>query len=616
MQLTMRGSLLKYSIPNRLIHVITIIWIVLGYVFICFYYDKGNLSLNLFILATIVVILSIPALFILYRSAGHGIIMFSKADLGSITYVLPYLVILPSVVETRIIGHLGIFSIIALISVFITILFSKSSLRTSITGVLTPIIIIIVLYSVYTPSFGNDTWRDAIMATQIIEKSVLRDLTIVHEAYPFPLVSLLYAVYSMVVGLNTLWSSSVMGILYLMLITLWVYVLAKRTAGVYPHIAVLLALTTPLIVVWSVQFIPQVYSLLMMLPLVFLELHPVILVILATALVMGHGGLALWTLTVLLILAFSRRVFNVKTLTFGSLEIKLAIVLMFFALYTMYTALSMVLKGVVINVFEALLAFLGGERVTLVAVTVQRPTSVLGAISLAVLTTLGLVIIIEGKNVMARLLPLISLIGLSVSFMGTIAYPDLDLPRYIGLSSAVVLTILSPQAVRELAKRGHIGAYYALSLLLLAVISFGLAGTLMPENPYTANPHSTLSISGLITYSEAQELENIAFKLCCNNYLVDWRSGEYLSYKYLWIQPSFQGFYNPETQGYFTYAGSYGLLVSSKYLINFNGVLIFRQSSLDMFEAYSPETDTFLKNIVGKISALYMSPQIRIILFR
>jgi hypothetical protein len=111
-------------------------------------------------------------------------------------------------------------------------------------------------------------------------------------------------------------------------------------------------------------------------------------------------------------------------------------------------------------------------------------------------------------------------------------------------------------------------------------------------------------------------LKNIAFELCCNNYLVDWRSGEYLSYKYLWIQPLFQGFYNPETQGYFTYAGSYGLLVSPKYLTNFNGVLIFRQSSLDMLEAYSPETDTFLKNIVDKISALYMSPQIRIILFR
>jgi hypothetical protein len=607
---------MKYrTSSNLLVRLFVMIGIALGYVYISYYHYKGFLAVNLFVLATITAITSAFALLILLRPAGYEM-MLPKIAPGGIIYMVPYIALLSFILEVWFHGRLGILSTIVFISILIMLLVLRPDLHTALTGVLLLVTVIGVLYSVYTPSFGNDTWRDAIMATQIIERSVLRDLTIVHEAYPFPLVSLLYAVYSMVVGLNTLWSSSVMGILYLMLITLWVYVLAKRTAGVYPHIAVLLALTTPLIVVWSVQFIPQVYSLLMMLPLVFLELHPVILVILATALVMGHGGLALWTLTVLLILAFSRRVFNVKALTFGSLEIKLAIVLMFFALYTMYTALSMVLKGAVINVFEALLAFLGGERVTLVAVTVQRPTLVLGVISLAVLTTLGLVLIIEGKNIMTRLLPLTSLIGLGVSFMGAGAYPDLDLPRYIGLASAVVLTILSPQAVRELAKRGHIGAYYALSLLLLAVISFGLAGTLMPGNPYTANPHSTLSISGLITYSEAQELKNIAFKLCCNNYLVDWRSGRYLNYKYLWIQPLFQGFYNPETQGYFTYAGSYGLLVSPKYLTNFNGVLIFRQSSLDMLEAYSPETDTFLKNIVDKISALYMSPQIRIILFR
>jgi hypothetical protein len=138
----------------------------------------------------------------------------------------------------------------------------------------------------------------------------------------------------------------------------------------------------------------------------------------------------------------------------------------------------------------------------------------------------------------------------------------------------------------------------------------------MPENPYTANPYATWSISGLITYNEAQELDNIAFKLCCNNYLVDWRSGSYIGYKYLWIQPLSKGFYNPETQGFFTYAGSYGLLVTPEYLTNFNGVLIFRQSSLNMLEAYSPGTNVFLNNIIDKVSMLYMSSQIRVILFR
>jgi len=591
--------------------------IVSGYIFLSYYYYKGYLSLNQFILASVVVILSIPALFILYRSAGHGITMFSKADLGDFTYVLPYIVFLPSVVEMRIIGHLGIFSIITLISVFIAILFSKSSLRAALTGVLSLFMIISVLYGVYTPSFGADTWRDAIQATQIIERGRLRDLTVIYEAYPFPLVSVLYAVYSMIIGLNTLWSSSFIGIIYLLLLTMWIHISVKNYGSRYSHIAVILAITTPLIVVWSVWFLPQTYSLLVAVPLMFLELHPVVIIIYVSALVMGHGGMASWTFIIIIFLTLINRILRNQTSAVRQLKMKLTVFSIIFILYFSYTTISMILWKSVTNIFEALLKFLSGEKIMIASANIQIPiTSVLGVIPIIVLIVLGLVLMIDDREIMVRLLAFASLTGLGIAYIGYVVLPTLDLPRYLGLGSGVLLTILSPRSLEILLSRGYIGFCYVFSLILLAIISFGFAGTLMPVNPYTANPYSSWSISGLITYSEAQELENIAFELCCNNYLVDWRSGEYLSYKYLWLQPLFQGFYNPETQGYFTYAGSYGLLVSPKYLINFNGVLIFRQSSLDMLEAYSPETDTFLKNIVGKISALYMSPQIRIILFR
>jgi len=128
----MRKSL--YHLFSKFLHVLIMIGIVSGYIFLSYYYYKSYLGNNQFVLATIVVILSISALFILYRSAGHRITMFSKADLGDLTYVLPYLVFLSSVVEMRIFGHLGIFSIIALISVFIAVLFSKSSFRIALTG--------------------------------------------------------------------------------------------------------------------------------------------------------------------------------------------------------------------------------------------------------------------------------------------------------------------------------------------------------------------------------------------------------------------------------------------------------------------------------------------------
>ena len=112
----------------------------------------------------------------------------------------------------------------------------------------------------------------------------------------------------------------------------------------------------------------------------------------------------------------------------------------------------------------------------------------------------------------------------------------------------VVLTILSPQAIKALLKRGRAGAYYALLLVLLAIVSFGFTGALMPGNPYTVHPQTVWSISGLLTYSETRELEKLAPLLCCNSYLADWRVSVYVSYEYPWTQARYRGFYNLETQ--------------------------------------------------------------------
>jgi len=482
--------------------------------------------------------------------------------------------------------------------------------------------IIVTLYGIYTPSFGNDTWRDATQASQIIERGGLRDLTIVHEAYPFPLVSLLYAIYSIVAGSNILWSSTTVGVVYLFLLILWIHVLSNKLNTEYHRVASLLALSTPLVIVWSAWFIPQAYALLMALPLLFLKLHIMIVTILTLALVFGHGGVALWILGIFTILFIFIKMLGAKASahTFlKQLSIKLALFLVTFSVYATYTMILMVLKGAVTNVFEAVMAFLRGERILIATPPIQSQapiTSILGIIPIAILITFGLIRILEDNDILLRLLAFISLAGLAVAYVGAVAFPALDLPRYLGLGSTTLLAILSPQAFESLTRRGKLGAGYAYALLLLAILSFGFAGTLMPGNPYTANSYSPWSISGLVTYGEAQELDNIAFKLCCNNYLLDWRSWAYIGYKYLWIQPLSRGFYNPETQGFFACAGSYGLLVTPEYLTSFKGVLIFRQSSLNMLEAYSPETDVFLNNMIDNVSMLYMSSQIRVILFK
>jgi len=171
------------------------------------------------------------------------------------------------------------------------------------------------------------------------------------------------------------------------------------------------------------------------------------------------------------------------------------------------------------------------------------------------------------------------------------------------------LQALSLQAVQTLAKRGRIATYYALSIILLAAISFGFAGTLMPENPYTANPYATWSISGLLTYDEARELENIASMLCCNNFLIDWRANHYISYKYIWIHSVYRGFQYAETKGSFTSAGSYGLLVTPEYLERFDDILVLRFSALHMPEVFAEDILEYAwkKVAEGKTTIYYFS---------
>jgi len=601
---------------NNLLHKMLIVGIALGYFYISYYYYKRYLSLNQFVTVTATVLLIVPALLFIRRPYNYELII-PKMKQKNIIFTLPYAVFLSSLIDIWSAGHLGIFSIVSLVITFNILLFSKSDLSTVLAGVASIAVIISILYGIYTPSFGNDTWRDATQASQIIERGGLHGLTIIHQAYPFPVISFLYAMQSLVAGLNTLWSSSILGLLYLFLLALFVYYLSKNFSTTYHHIAVLLILTISLAVIWSVWFIPQAYSLLMALPLLFLDLNFIIVSILSVALVLGHGGLASWTLAMLLLFALSKRLLKIRFKALDRVEVKLAITLLIFISYAIYTTVFLALRGSYSSVINTLLAFLYGEKIGAASTSIQNHvTSVLGIVPVIVIVTLGVIVMIEGKDPVVRLLAFLSLAWLGLSYAGAVAFPALDLPRYLGLPSVVTLTLIAPLAIEILTTRGKAGTYYSVLLIILAIFSFSFAGEIMPENPYTANPYTTWSISGLITHSEAQELDNIAFKLCCNNYLLDWRSGAYIGYKYLWIQPLSKGFYNPETQGFFTHAGSYGFLVTPKYLTNFNGVLIFRQSSLNMLEAYSPGIDVFLNNMIDKVSIPYMSSQIRIILYK
>ena len=606
------GNLLGKG-SSKLLYRFLLLSITLGYAILWYYNYRGYLSLNLFVSATLTVLMSIPALLFLSIPARYEIAL-PNMNLGKIIYILPYCMFFCVFSELRLQGHSGLISVITLVGTYTLLVFSRPNSVVVPTAVAVLAMPITLLYNMYTPSFGWDTWRDAIQAAQIIAGSGLKDLTFIHQAYPIPIVPLLYAVFSVIMGLDTLWSSSILGLLYLLLLVLWVYILVKHNNATYSHMATILALTTSLIVIWSVGFIPQSYSLLITLPILFLDLHLAILIVLALALVLGHAGSALWTLIVLVILALTKRFHKFRVIS-NSVKMKLIIVTLIFVLYVVYTTLSMYLKGSILGIVEAFMAFLGGEEIVTTTASIQRPlTAVVGTVTTTILAILGLVVLLEGDNVETRLLALTSLVGLGISYMGAVTRPALGLPRYLGLASVVVLAVLSQQAIYVLIKRGRLATCYVLTLVLLSVVSFGFAGILMPRNPYTANPYSSWSLSGLITYSEALELNNIASKLCCNNFLIDYRAGRYIKYMYLWIKPLNGEFYYDEARSMFKLAGTYGLIITPEHLKQSNELIIFRVSALNMPEVFVPNIIDYIQKAItiGEANIFYQSKQLMI----
>jgi hypothetical protein len=203
----------------------------------------------------------------------------------------------------------------------------------------------------------------------------------------------------------------------------------------------------------------------------------------------------------------------------------------------------------------------------------------------------GLLVFLHGRG-SARTLAFLSGAFLVIVYIGASAFSVADLPRYLGLPSAAMLAVFAPYAF-ELLRRRRYGALYSLLLVAIAVFSFAYSGVFAPKNPYTNNPYG-LSLSGLISYGDAQQLRTLSQMLAPGTYLTDWRSGIFIASTYLDIQPRYQGFRYKSIE--FIYGGSYGLYINSAYLRSFSGLIILRQESSNMPEVYSPDVFVVAKN--------------------
>jgi len=499
-------------------------------------------------------------------------------------WTLPIAVYVIVEAEVLLFKHTGLAYVIGIASALIATALidekpvKKLAIITAIVG-----ISLIQLYTLYAPSLGSDTWRDIMWAAQALQVGHVTETTIWHSAYPFPMVPLEYALASLMSGLDPAWTSVVMGLLYLLQLPLLVFLLSRRFGGLDDFRGAFVLLMAPLAVIWSAWYIPQVYSLTLFLT-AFLAGSALLRMPLLAAGVFGHGGVATWMVLTTAALWISRR--GRET---APMLLNLVII---FAAYVTYTSLLYALSGAYDSVVKAVLLFLRGEKILVAVAPVSAPpTSSLANLALSVLAVSGLLVFLHGRG-SARSLAFLSGTFLVIAYVGASAFPAADLTRYLGLPSAAMLAVFAPYAF-ELLRRRRYGSLYSLLLVAVAVFSFAYSGVFAPRNPYTNNPYG-LSLSGLISYGDAQQIRTISQRLAPGTYSTDWRSGDFIASIYLDIQPQYQGF------GYkgieFIYGGSYGLYINSAYLRIFSGLIILRQESSNMPEVYSPDVFVVVKN--------------------
>jgi len=499
-------------------------------------------------------------------------------------WIFPVAVYIVAETELLHLRHTGLGYVIALaFTLLITVLaeekpVKKVAVATAIVGTS-----LIPLYTLYAPSFGNDTWGDILWATQALQTGHVTETAIRHSAYPFPMVPLEYALVSLMSGLDPVWASVVMGLLYLLQLPLVVFLLSRRFGGFNDFRGVFVLLMAPLAVIWSAWYIPQVSSLTVFLT-AFLAGSALLRIPLLAAGVFGHGGVATWMVLTTTALWISKRGRETAAMLLNLIII--------FAAYAIYTSLFYVLSGAYRNVVEAVLTFLRGEKIlAATAPVLVPPTSSLGNLAISVLAVSGLLVFLHGRG-SARNLAFLSGTFLIIAYIGASAFPAADLPRYLGLPSAAMLAVFAPYAF-ELLRRRRYGALYSLLLVAVAVFSFAYSGVFAPKNPYTNNPYG-LSLSGLISYGDAQQIRILSQMLAPGTYLADWRSGHFMADTYLDIQRQYRGFRYKGIE--FIYGGSHGLYIDSTYLRSFSGLIILRQESSNMLEVYSPDVFVVAKN--------------------
>jgi hypothetical protein len=599
--------------------VIIIAFMLLGYIVSYFFYEKGIFTQRHFLFLSLMAILAFFTLVYLSKTPTNNIDI-TKLNINIFFLILlAYLIFASTFSELLFQGYSGLLTIFSLVLTLLLLIFSKDVFLNTITATTILASFIVAVYRFYVPNFGVDTWRDSTQAIQIVEKGGLSELTIIHDAFPIPLVSILYAVIAMITGLDSLCASSLMGLLYIYLLSFWIFIIAKSMEIPYPHLSVLLVFTIPHVIMWSSAFIPQAYSVLSAVPLLFLDLKFVAVLLFSISTVMGHGGLALWMLIFFVSFFFFQFSFRKHIKITRSMKMKIVFYILSFTIYVTYLIIAPLLRGssLIINV---LYNFLAGSLTPLSVSTTTTTANLWNLIidlsPYIILLLLGfIVVIVEEADHTLLSYAFVGMAGLSIAIFVQTYVSGLDAMRYVGMQSSIVLAIIAPKSLFALTSRGRAGIVYALAILFLAIISFGFEGVLMPENPYVSTFHTGTFSSGSLKWVEVYELSNLASLLTNDvEYITDVKAGLYLGYNYIWIKFESRGIFLPEKGIRFLLGGFY-FTITPDYLERFHGMLLFREGGLRIMKAYSPDILSYIEGAKCQQSLIYNGKNVEFMYF-
>lgn len=490
-------------------------------------------------------------------------------------------------------------------------------------------------YFLYPPSLGNDTWRDSIVASTVLKGGNIN--ANFHSAYPLPVVSVLYAVISSVLGISVLSSSALIGLIYAILISFFVFILSTNinseniNKSLPAVLAVILALSIPIILLWSVGFIPEAYGIMMFLALLTVLTSKkassigaqsmTLIVLFIAVIVLGHGAVNLWAIGFLIVLSVLTKRQSMKNDVHHNLVIRSLIVLVTMTItYFLYTTVLDAISIGTKNVTTVLLNFLSlttPPAKTLPTVSgFPVATAIFSYGCIAVCIVVALIAWLGHKSEhdkfnysLFEIMFFYGLMGVLIGFLGTLYLPTAALDRYILFDSILLLVILSAKGFAILSTRGAFGKLLVAFLGVLMVSSIVFGGMITPDfNPF--NVTNSFSVKTPITWSDNSCLTMISPHIPPGSLLVDWRTG--LPLLFLIINQNYHsdlsfkinagGAIASYANGTINmnYVGYSGLMsVNSSYVLNFlqkGGIFLYRadafsDGSLLMNTTYSQFSD-------------------------